>query len=380
MVKFSKQKIYSNFLNMQAEKTNGYLVLNTGTPDEPTIPALRRYLKQFLSDPDMLDYPATEPIESSKGFDVIKHKIASVIRWGIVNLIVVPFRPSKIINKYKGIWTEEGSPLLVNTEKFVKKLKKYTNGNIEIGMRYGNPSIEHGIRKLMENGTDKLFLVSMFPQYAEATSGSTFREVYKVLDELDYHPEIVKIEHYYSEEFYLKAFADSVMNSKEYKESEYLLFSFHGLPVRQLKKADPSNSHCQKVENCCEKVSENNEFCYKAHCVKTIMKVADIIDPDIPFKVCYQSTFGPEQWIKPNIVNVLEDLAEQGIKKVSVACPSFTADCLETLEEIAVENHEDFEKLGGEYVKLIPSLNDNDDWVKSFANYLHDKEFESSTN
>ncbi|MED5255281.1 MAG: ferrochelatase [Chloroflexota bacterium] len=380
MVKFSKQKIYSNFLNMQAEKTNGYLVLNTGTPDEPTIPALRRYLRQFLSDPDMLDYPATQPIESSKGFDVIKHKIASVIRWGIVNLIVVPFRPSKIINKYKGIWTEEGSPLLVNTEKFVKKLKKYTNGNIEIGMRYGNPSIEHGIRKLMENGTDKLFLVSMFPQYAEATSGSTFREVYKVLDELDYHPEIVKIEHYYSEEFYLKAFADSVMNSKEYKESEYLLFSFHGLPVRQLKKADPSNSHCQKVENCCEKVSENNEFCYKAHCVKTIMKVADIIDPDIPFKVCYQSTFGPEQWIKPNIVNVLEDLAEQGIKKVSVACPSFTADCLETLEEIAVENHEDFEKLGGEYVKLIPSLNDNDDWVKSFANYLHDKEFESSTN
>ena len=378
MVKFSKQKIYSNFLNMQAEKTNGYLVLNTGTPDEPTIPALRRYLKQFLSDPDMLDYPATEPVESSKGFDVIKHKIASVIRWGIVNLIVVPFRPSKIINKYKGIWTEEGSPLLVNTEKFVKKLKKYTNGNIEIGMRYGNPSIEHGIRKLMENGTDKLFLVSMFPQYAEATSGSTFREVYKVLDELDYHPEIVKIEHYYSEEFYLKAFADSVMNSKEYKESEYLLFSFHGLPVRQLKKADPSNSHCQKVENCCEKVSENNEFCYKAHCVKTIMKVADIIDPDIPFKVCYQSTFGPEQWIKPNIVNVLEDLAEEGIKKVSVACPSFTADCLETLEEIAVENHEDFEKLGGEYVKLIPSLNDNDDWVKSFANYLHDKEFEST--
>lgn len=363
---------------MQAEKTNGYLVLNTGTPDEPTIPALRRYLKQFLSDPDMLDYPATEPVESSKGFDVIKHKIASVIRWGIVNLIVVPFRPSKIINKYKGIWTEEGSPLLVNTEKFVKKLKKYTNGNIEIGMRYGNPSIEHGIRKLMENGTDKLFLVSMFPQYAEATSGSTFREVYKVLDELDYHPEIVKIEHYYSEEFYLKAFADSVMNSKEYKESEYLLFSFHGLPVRQLKKADPSNSHCQKVENCCEKVSENNEFCYKAHCVKTIMKVADIIDPDIPFKVCYQSTFGPEQWIKPNIVNVLEDLAGEGIKKVSVACPSFTADCLETLEEIAVENHEDFEKLGGEYVKLIPSLNDNDDWVKSFANYLHDKEFEST--
>ena len=128
-----------------------------------------------------------------------------------------------------------------------------------------------------------------------------------------------------------------------------------------------------------EKISENNEFCYKSHCVKTIMKVAEIIDPDKPFKVCYQSTFGPEQWIQPNIVDVLEDLAEKGIKKVSVACPSFTADCLETLEEIAVENHEDFEKNGGEYVKLIPSLNDNDDWVRNFAEYLAEKEEEFVT-
>ena len=244
--------------------------------------------------------------------------------------------------------------------------------------RYGNPSIESAIKKLKDNGTEKLFLVSMFPQYAEATSGSTFTEIDRVLKAENYNPELVKVEHYYNEDFYLKSLAKSIIDSEEYKNSEYLLFSFHGLPVRHLTKSDISQSHCQKIENCCEKVSENNEFCYKSHCVKTIMKLADIIDPDKPFKVCYQSTFGPEQWIQPNIVDVLEDLAEKGIKNVSVACPSFTADCLETLEEIAVENHEDFEKNGGESVKLIPSLNDNDDWVKGFANYLHDKEFEST--
>ena len=363
---------------MVTENKTGYLILNTGTPDEPSIPALRRYLREFLSDPDMLDYPSTKAPELSSGFNVVKNKVASVLRWMIVNCIVVPFRPAKIQDKYKSIWTEEGSPLLTNTVKFTEKLKDFVNGNIEIGMRYGNPSILSAIQNLKAKGTEKIFLVSMFPQYAEATSGSTFREIERVLELEDYHPELVKIEHYYNEEFYLKSLAKSIVESEEYKNSEYLLFSFHGLPVRHLTKADLSESHCQKIDNCCEKVSQNNEFCYKSHCVKTIMKLAEILDPDKPFKVCYQSTFGPEQWIQPNIVDVLEDLAEKGIKKVSVACPSFTADCLETLEEIAVENHEDFEKNGGEYVKLIPSLNDNDDWVKGFAGYLQDKELEKA--
>ena len=138
---------------------------------------------------------------------------------------------------------------------------------VQIGMRYGNPSIENAIKKLKENGTNKLFLVSMFPQYAQATSGSTFDEVYRVLKELNFNPKIVKIEHYYNEEFYLKSLAKSITDSDEYKNSEYLLFSFHGLPVRHLKKSDLSQSHCQKVENCCEQISENNEFCYKSHCV-----------------------------------------------------------------------------------------------------------------
>lgn len=334
----------------------GYLILNTGTPDEPSIPALRRYLKQFLSDPDILDYPA-------------------FIRWMVVNLIVVPFRPSRIIKKYKGIWTEEGSPLLVNTIKFVRKFKKYTNSNnVEIGFRYGNPSIGSAIKKFKENGIEKIFLVSMFPQYAEATSGSCFKEVKKILIDENYSPKLIEIDHFFSEEFYLNSFAQSIKNSEDYKNSEYLLFSFHGLPVRQLKKADPSGEHCQKIENCCEKISENNEFCYKSHCEKQIMKIAEMIDPDKPFKVCYQSTFGPDEWIKPNIVDVLEDLAKKGIKKVSVACPSFTADCLETLEEIAVENNEEFEKNGGESVKLIPSLNDDDEWVAGFADFLHEVE------
>ena len=195
----------------------GYLVLNTGTPDAPTVPALRSYLKEFLSDPDMLDYPSTRPDHLAKGFDKVKNYISVILRWLVLNLIVLPFRPSKIKDKYEGVWTNEGSPLLVNTIKFVNKLKKYTNGNIEIGMRYGNPSILNAIKNLQANRTQKLFLVSMFPQYAQATSGSTFDEVYRVLNELNYHPEIVKIEHYYNEDFYLKSLAKSIVESDEYK-------------------------------------------------------------------------------------------------------------------------------------------------------------------
>ena len=204
---------------MVATKKNGYLILNTGTPDEPSIPALRRYLKEFLSDPDMLDYPSTRPEEISKGFDKVKNRIASVLRWTIVNLIVVPFRPAKIQHKYQGIWTDEGSPLLVNTVKFTEKLKKYVDGNIEIGMRYGNPSIESAIKKLKASGTEKLFLVSMFPQYAEATSGSTFTEIYRVLKAENFDPEIIKVEHYYNEDFYLKSLAKSIIESEEYKKT-----------------------------------------------------------------------------------------------------------------------------------------------------------------
>ena len=141
----------------------GYVLMNIGTPSEPTAKGVRNFLKEFLSDPDVLD-------------------INPILRWGIVNLIVAPFRPRTVLPQYQSVWTDEGSPLLVNTIKFVDKLKKYTNGNIEIGMRYGNPSIMNAIKNLQANGTKKLFLVSMFPQYAQATSGSTFDEVYRVLD------------------------------------------------------------------------------------------------------------------------------------------------------------------------------------------------------
>jgi len=181
---------------MKEKNKVGYLIMNTGTPDETSIPALRRYLKQFLSDPDMLDYPSKRPKEYSKGIDVLRNIVASVLRWMIVNLIVLPFRPGKIQSKYKGIWTKEGSPLLVNTIKFAEKLKKYTNNNVEIGMRYGNPSIGKAIKTFKENGTDKIFLVSMFPQYAEATSGSTFSEVENVLKKENYSPSLIKINHY----------------------------------------------------------------------------------------------------------------------------------------------------------------------------------------
>ena len=331
----------------------GCILMNIGTPDKPTTSSIRKYLKEFLSDPDVID--------SNK-----------IIRWMIVNLIVSPFRPKKILHQYESIWTKDGSPLLANSKEFSLNLSNsLPEFNIEIGMRYGNPSILKAVKNLKKLGINNILLIPMFPQYAQASSGSCIQSAKEIIKREIPDCKITVIEKFYSEDFYIKCLVEKISNSLEYKECEYLLFSFHGLPERQIKRLDKSGKHCLVKNKCCEEICVSNYNCYKAHCTQTVKKVVEQLKPSIEYSICFQSRFGLDKWLSPNITDVMETLSNKGIKKVAVACPSFTFDCLETLEEIAIRNNETFVKeLNGEYLKLIPSLNNEKYWVKNFSEFI----------
>lgn len=335
---------------MSEESKIGYILMNIGTPSEPTTKGVRTFLREFLSDPDVID-------------------INPILRWGIVNLIVAPFRPRTVLPQYQSIWTDEGSPLLANSEKFKNSLNEFDSDlNVEIGMRYGKPSISDAADKLIDSGVEKIVLCPMFPQFAQATTGSCNAKGIEILEEkeIDYST----INNFYSEDFYIEAVVNQVKKSNAFDTGEHLLFSFHGLPERQLKKTDPSGGFCLVDSECCEKTSEFNQLCYKFHCTETVKKIMSKLNTDKPYTICFQSRFGRYKWISPDILSVLQNFADDGVKNVTVICPSFIADCLETLEEISIRDLEIFQEMGGEKLELVPALNSSPDWVEGFAGFL----------
>ena len=336
-----------------AKQKTGVLLMNIGTPSSPTIKGVRDYLREFLSDPDVID---SNPI----------------LRWVIVNLIVVPFRPKRVLPQYKSIWMDEGSPLLVNSLNFKDGLNESLDSMIvEVGMRYGSPSIESAINKLEESGVNQIILCPMFPQYAQATIGSCITFASKILDSRNI--KYKTITGFFREEFFIESIVNKIKSSKEYHDSEKLIFSFHGLPERQVKKLDQSSSYCLMKDDCCSASSEFNQICYRFHASETVKLIVNRLDDNKPYKMCFQSRFGVDKWIQPDILDVLQESVDEGITKISVACPSFVADCLETLEEISIRDFEFFESIGGKKLDLIPSLNDSEDWVKGFASLLESK-------
>ena len=352
--------IEKSILSILNPKKTGVLLLNIGTPSEPTVKGLRTYLKEFLSDPDVID-------------------VNPILRWIIVNLFVVPFRPRTVLPQYKSIWMEEGSPLLAYSTRFAAKIStKNPDVIFEIGMRYGSPSIEEGLIKLQKEGVDKIVLSPMFPQYAQATSGSCVRKAIEIIEARRIPIPYMINDYFYQEDFYIDSLAESIENNADYHESELLLFSFHGLPERQIKKMDESQEYCLRQNDCCATPSEYNTMCYKFHCHETTRKIMERVKTKKPFRLSFQSRFGFDPWIQPNTTDVIEKLPNQNIKKISVICPAFVFDCLETLEEIAIRNNEYFVDAGGDSLKLIPALNANTKWVDSFYTYLHRKFIQES--
>jgi len=334
---------------MKAKK--GILLINLGTPDSPSVPDVRKYLREFLMDPRVID-------------------INAVGRTLLVKGIIVPFRGPKSAKSYQAIWTEEGSPLMAYGLK-VKKLLQDKMGedyHVDLAMRYQSPSIESVLNSFYEKKIFDIKVIPMFPQYASATTGSVHEKVMDIVGAWQIVPRIEFVNSFYDHPIMLDAFAEI---GKEYMKDGYdhVLFSFHGLPVRQLIKSDPSSSHCQKVDKCCETITENNQFCYSAQCYQTAKGIAEKLGIDKSnYSICFQSRLGRDPWIQPYTSKVIEELAHQGKKKILVFCPAFVADCLETIFEIAVEYQEEFEEFGGEKVQLVPGLNDHPKWIEALEN------------
>lgn len=335
---------------MDINEETGILLVNTGSPDSPDVAATRRYLRQFLSDPRVIDIHPTA-------------------RWFLLNFIILPFRPKVSAHAYGAIWTERGSPLIAHSEDFRDALRESLAGaRIEIGMAYGNPSIGSAIDTLLDAKVDRLVVVPLFPQYASATTGSVLEAVYRICAAKQNVPPIHVVSPYYDDAGYLDAWAQAAGPALEEFGPDHLLMSFHGLPERHLHKADPTGSHCLQSSDCCENYRDANPNCYRAHCLATGAGIAERLGlSEDGYTLCFQSKLGRDVWIGPATDKTIVETAKSGVKRLAILSPAFVADCLETLEELGMRGRDDFIEAGGEDFLLVPSLNARPRWVSAMA-------------
>lgn len=326
----------------------GFLLIQLGTPKSPSTKHVRRYLRQFLSDPLVID-------------------IHPVKRWLLVNLIIAPIRSIFSARKYKKIWTSSGSPLTLHTEELVSRVRQKISEDyfVDFAMRYGEPSIEQVIKRFLDQGIEHIKVLPLYPQYASSTTQSSLNELDRVLKKIERKPLIEILPPFYGQEEFLEAWVKVGKTYVEGMKAQHILFSFHGLPESQIKSLDEFAS-CLSNQNCCDQITEKNKNCYRAHCFATARGIAQKLElPEENYTVTFQSRLGSVPWIKPYTDEVLEELAIAGVKTILVFSPSFVADCLETLEEIQIGEEKKFLKMGGERLTLVPSLNSNSAWVES---------------
>ena len=321
----------------------GILLINLGSPRDLELTSIKDYLKEFLSDDLVIDYP-------------------KLLQQILVNWIIIPSRYKNTREAYSEIWTEDGSPLIHDTLVLGEKVSAKSGTLVEVSMRYQFPSIEEGLKKLKAKGCSEIFVVPLYPHYAMSTILTTEREVKRIESKLGLDLRLNFIGAFYNEGGYISSLSD-VINRNRQKESDFLLFSYHGIPNRHLTKTDPTKNHCLKVKNCCEIESKAKPFCYKAQVLETSKLCAKKLElKDNEWGVSFQSRIGPG-WIQPFTDKELVRLAEEGIQNLDVVCPAFVTDNLETLEEMNIRGRETFLEAGGKSFKYIPCLNDEESWV-----------------
>lgn len=318
---------------------NALLLINLGTPQAPDKRSVRQYLAEFLADPRVIDLPAP-------------------LRYALIYCLVLPFRPKTTASAYQAIWTDEGSPLLSNSLKLKEKLQRRLQGTlqVELGMRYGKPSIQKALDSL--SSCENLTILPLYPQYSSAATGSAIEKTLSLLRSQVNFPSLKIISSFYQEPAYLKA--QAALIKPLLPHHDFILFSYHGVPVRQLKKAG-----CPQVcEGPCPSDNTNLQHCYRAQCHHSTEAIAKLLGlrPE-QYGISFQSRLGKTPWIGPFTDKVLEDLAKKGIKRLAICCPSFVADCLETEEEIGIRGGAQWQQLTGETLTLVPCLNDDDLWV-----------------
>lgn len=331
----------------QALHRTGILLVNLGTPDAPEPAAVRRYLRQFLSDPRVID-------------------INPIGRAALLHLVILPFRPARSAAAYQKIWTPEGSPLLVHGRALTERLReRIPELPIELGMRYGNPSIASAIDRLREQQCDRVLAVPLYPHYAASSTGSTVEELARIVGTLWTTPFVSVVPPFYDHPAFLDAFTAVASETLDEFAADHVLFSFHGLPERQVVRcADPTV--CLASASCCDTIRAANRNCYRAQCHETarlLARALELGEQGEGWSIAFQSRLGRTPWIKPYTDEVVPALAKRGVAKLAVMCPAFVADCLETLEEIGMRADEDFKAAGGKALKLVPSLNSHPAWV-----------------
>lgn len=324
----------------------GVLLINLGTPNSPSVKDVRRYLFEFLNDPRVIDVPA-------------------VARFILVNLIIVPFRAPKSAKIYKDLWTDNGSPIIIYGKSVREKLQKALGEDfdVELAMRYQNPSMDEVLTRMGKKDYKKIIIVPLFPQYASATTGSVIDKAMNIINKWWVIPEIKFISQFYDDEGFLNTIIE---RAKKYSLNEYdhILFSYHGLPVRQVDKVYKDGTLCEE-HNCETKINETNQYCYKATCYATTRLLAERLNiPPERYTVCFQSRLD-KKWLKPFSDKVIIEQAKKGAKKLLVFSPAFVADCLETIIEIGKEYQKLFEENGGEKIQLVESLNDHPMWIET---------------
>lgn len=320
---------------------HGLLLINLGTPNSPTVSGVRSYLCEFLTDKRVINLPA-------------------VMRYLLVYCFIAPFRSQSSAKAYQSIWTDNGSPLLQLSLSLTQSLQDRTNSKcrVALGMRYGSPSIKEALETLKDCET--ISILPLYPQYSSAATGSSLEEVMRLVAKYEVIPSIRLIRDFYQHPAYIKAQSDIIR--KHYNGQDYLLFSYHGLPERQLIKAG-----CETV--CikdCPLPASKNPGCYKAQCQHTSLLLAQELQLSCDqYSSTFQSRLGKIPWIKPYTDEILKELAAKGIKNITIVCPSFVTDCLETLEEIGMRAKEQWQQLGGEQFTLVPSMNNDPGWVEA---------------
>lgn len=332
----NQQTIDTAAYSHKSQIKTGVLITNLGTPDEPTTPALRRYLKQFLWDPRIVDLP--RPL------------------WWMILQVILWLRPSRSAKNYEKIWTDDGSPLLAISKKQLAAIQTRVEQEtaapvvVELGMRYGNPSIAAALEKLRAENVRRVLVFPLYPQYSCSTTASTFDAVAQAVKTWRWVPEFRFINSYHDTALYINALVNSIReNWDKNGQGQMLLFSFHGTPRRFLTTGDPYHCLCQTT-------------------ARLVAEQLGIVESR--WQVTFQSIFGREEWLQPYTINTLQTLAQSGVNSVDVICPGFSADCLETLEEIEEENRDAFLKAGGEKFQYIPALNDRDDHVDALMRLI----------
>ena len=335
--------------------------MNLGSPDSTEVKDVRRYLNEFLMDERVIDTPF-------------------LLRLLLVKGIIVPFRAPKSAEAYRTIWTKEGSPLIVLTKQLQQALQSQVAEPVEIAMRYGNPSPKDAFDTLKRNypELEEVLLLPLYPHYAMSSFETAAEYAKEIHKKNHYGFKLRVIDPFYDDEQYLHALEESI---RPYLEQDYdhILFSYHGIPERHVKKSDITKSHCLQSADCCQVASPAHAFCYRHQIITTTELVADRLQiPKGKYSFSFQSRLGRDEWLKPYTALRLEEMPKEGIKKLVIVCPAFVSDCLETLEEIAIEGKESFLHSGGEQFTVIPCLNVQPEWVKAVLSLLQKEKAEIS--